>query len=81
MIDLFTRYNVPCVILSKKKEVIVEKILKHWLAIFGYLHKFLTNNGSKFCKDELSLYVITFKIHICSTAVETPWSNGPCRKT
>lgn len=28
MIDHFTRYNVPCIIRSKKKEVIVEKILK-----------------------------------------------------
>ena len=30
-----TQYSASCIIKSKRKEVIVESILKKWIAIFG----------------------------------------------
>ena len=76
MIDHFSQYSVSCVIHSKRKEVIVDKILKHWIATFGHPHKFLTDNGGEFCNDEFISLCENFNIRVCTTAAESPWSNG-----
>ena len=76
MIDHFSRYSVSCVIHSKRKEVIVDKILKHCIATFGHPHKFLTDNGGEFCNDEFISLCENFNIRVCTTAAESPWSNG-----
>ena len=42
LIDLATRYSVGVVIESKHKKVIVDKIFRHWTAIFGPPEQFLS---------------------------------------
>ena len=44
MIEHATRYSVPCVVTSKKKELIVKKILQYWIRIFGHPIKILVDN-------------------------------------
>ena len=76
MIDHATRYSVSCVIHSKKKEVIIRNIFKHWISIFGHPKKFLVDNGGEFCNEEMITLSENFNIRICTTAAESPWSNG-----
>ena len=76
MIDHCTRYSVSCVITSKKKELIVKKIFQHWIGTFGYPNKILVDNGGEFDNGEFQTLCENFNIRICTTAAESPWSNG-----
>ena len=74
MIDHAIRFRVRAIIHSKHKEVIIDKIFKHWIALFGTPNLFLSNNGGEFNNifremDE------QLNINIKTTAAESPWSN------
>ena len=45
MIDHATRYAAAAVVKSKEKGEIVDKIFRHWIALFGPPRKFLCDNG------------------------------------
>uniref|UniRef100_A0A7M5XEQ1 Integrase catalytic domain-containing protein n=1 Tax=Clytia hemisphaerica TaxID=252671 RepID=A0A7M5XEQ1_9CNID len=76
MIDLFTRYSAASVIKSKHKEVIVDEILKHWVAIFGSPQSIFADNGGEFNNELLRDVAELLDVSIASTAAESPWSNG-----
>ena len=76
MIDLFTRYSAASVIKSKHKEVIVDEIMKHWIAIFGTPQSIFADNGGEFNNELLRDVAELLDVSIASTAAESPWSNG-----
>ena len=76
IIDHLTRFSASCVINSKRKEVIVQKIFIIWIAIFGQPLSFLVDNGGEFANDEFVTFCENMNIHIKTTAAESPWSNG-----
>ena len=76
IIDHATRYSVSCVISSKKKELIIKKIFKHWIGSFGYPKKILVDNEGEFCNEDFKSLCENFNIRVCTTAAESPWSNG-----
>ena len=61
---------------SKKKENIVEAIIKTWIAIFGALRVILSDYGGEFNNELLREVCEKFNITMKSTAAEAPWSNG-----
>ena len=77
LIDLATRYSVGVVIESKHKEVIVDKIFKHWIAIFGPPEQFFSDNGGEFNNDIREISEL-LNVKINTTTTEAPWSNGIC---
>ena len=76
MIDLFTRYSAACIVKSKEKEVIVDAILKHWVAIFGTSQSIFADNGGEFNNELLRDVAELLDVSVASTAAESPWSNG-----
>ena len=76
IIDHATRYSVSCPIRSKKKEVIVSKIFQHWIGSFGHPRKILVDNGGEFDNKDFIDFSESLNIRICTTAAESPWSNG-----
>ena len=76
LIDHFTRYSQSCVIRTKRKEEIIKRIFEIWIRYFGPSKKFLTDNGGEFCNDEFMSMCENLNIRICTTAAESPWSNG-----
>ena len=44
MVNHATRYSAAAIISSKQKEVIIDKIFKHWIAITGTPNLFLSDN-------------------------------------
>ena len=76
IIDHSSRFSVSCVIKSKRKEVIVTKIFQHWITTFGYPNRILVDNGGEFANDEFMTFCENLNIRICTTAAESPWSNG-----
>ena len=74
MIDHAT--SVSCVVTSKKKELIVQKIFQFWIGIFGHPNKILGDNGEEFDNAEFQTLCENFNIRTCTTAGESPWING-----
>ena len=52
VIDHVARYSVSCVITSKKKELIVKKIFRYWIEIFGYPNIILVGREGEFDNTE-----------------------------
>ena len=74
LIDHATRCSAAAVVKSKKKDI-AEAIIKNWVAIFGALRVFLSDNGGKFNNELLCVVCEQFNITMKSTAAEAPWSN------
>ena len=78
--DQATRFSVGEIIYSKCKEVIINKIFKHWLTLFGTPNLFLSDNGGEFNNDVFREMGEQLNINIETTAAESPWSNGIVEK-
>ncbi|XP_057312342.1 uncharacterized protein LOC130653859 [Hydractinia symbiolongicarpus] len=79
MIDVFCRYSASTIIKSKNKEIIVDTILKHWVAIFGTPNSIFSDNGGEFNNELLKGDVAELlNTRVYTTAAEAPWSNGVC---
>ena len=76
IIDHATRYSSSCVIYTKKKEEVVKKLFENWIIIFGNPGKILVDNGGEFCNKEFITFCENLNVRICTTAAESPWSNG-----
>ena len=76
MVDHPTRYSVAAIISSKRKEVIIDKIFKHWIVIFGAPNLFLSDNGGEFNNELFREMGEQLNINIKTTASESPWLNS-----
>ena len=76
LVDHATRYSSSCIIYTKKKDEIVRKLFQHQVTIFGVSNKYLVDNGGEFANREFITYCKNMNIQICTTAAESPWSNG-----
>ena len=54
----------------------IEGIFKIWISIFGTAGKFLVDNGGEFDNEDFKSMRENLNIRICTTAAESPWSNG-----
>ena len=80
MVDLATRFCNACVINNKSPSVIIDGIMRYWVAIFGTPRKILTDNGGEFNNNDFRSMGENFNIDIMCTAAESPWSNGVCER-
>ena len=48
VVDHAIRYSAAAIINSKQKEVIIDKIFKHWLAIFGANDLLFSDNEGEY---------------------------------
>ena len=80
MVDMATRYCNACVINKKTPRIIVDAVMRHWIALFGAPRKFLTDNGGEFNNEEFRSMCENFNTVVMCTAAESPWSNGICER-
>ena len=80
LIDLFTRYSVACVRISKRQDRIVDAVMKTWVSYFGSPKQFLADNGGEFSNSEYREMCEQLNITMMKTAAESPWSNGVCER-
>ena len=76
MVDHATRYSAAAIINSKQKEFIIDKIFKHWIAIFGTVNLYISDNGAEFNNELFKDMREQLNINIKTTAAESLWSNG-----
>ena len=80
MVDHATRYSAVALISTKQKEAIIDKILKHWIGIFGTPNLFLSNNRGEFNNELFREMGEQLNINIKTIAAESTWSNGIVEK-
>ena len=80
MVDLATRYCNACVIKSKSANIIIDGVMRYWIALFGSPKKILTDNGGEFNNNEFRSMAENFNMGVMCTAAESPWSNGVCER-
>ena len=78
MVDHATRYSAAAIVSSKQKKVI-DKIFKHWIAIFGTPNLFLSDK-EEFNNELFREMGKQLNINIKTTAAESPWSNSIVEK-
>ena len=76
LIDNATRLSISVRIPSKKPPAVLDALFKHFIAIFGSVDKFLTDNGGEFVNPEFVELCEKFNINVKTTPAESPWSNG-----
>ena len=54
MIDHATCLSASIVITSKKPDIIISKIFKVWISVYGLPEKFLSDNGGEFANDHFT---------------------------
>ena len=80
LIDHVTRFSAGAIISTKRKEVIIDKIFKHWIALFGAPRLFLSDNGGEINNDIFREMGEQLNINVKTTGAESPWSNGVVEK-
>ena len=70
-VDHGTCYSASCVIYTKEKKKLSKGSFR-----YGCAKKFLVDNGGEFDNDEFRFSCENVNIRICTTAVESPWSNA-----
>ena len=76
MIDHTTKLSVTLILLSKKPDEIENAIMKYWIAVYGTVYKFVTDNGGEFVNEELMTLCKALNIKVHTTGAESPWLNG-----
>ena len=80
IIDTLTRYSTAVALKNKQPKEIIDKIFLHWISIFGRPQKIISDNGGEFANQEFRLMAEAMDIYVCTTAAESPWSNGLCER-
>ena len=76
LVDHATRYSVAVRLSRKESTNILTAIFKHWIAYFGALGAFLTDNGREFDNQFFRDMAQNLNIVVCTTTAQSPWSNG-----
>ena len=76
MIDIFTRFQVATVIKSKEPKAVIEAFTTKWLPTFGKIDRFITDNGTEFCNEEMREVASAFDVFHHTTGANSPWQNG-----
>ena len=80
LIDHATRFSAVANISTKQTEVIIDKIFKHWIALFGTPKLFLSDSGGEFNDDIFCEIGEQLNINVKTTGAESRWSNRVVEK-
>ena len=76
LVDIATSYTAAVIIDTKKKEIVVDRIFKIWLAYFGAPKRFHSDCGGEFANHVFHEMNETMGIETSTTPGESPFSNG-----
>ena len=81
IVDHLTQYSTSCAIQSKRKGVIVDRIFKIWIAIFGSPKRFVVDNRGEFNNSECISFCENFNIKTTAAESLVERHNGILGKT
>ena len=80
MVDMFSRLSVSVFVQSKQPKEIVDKVMKHWVAVWGLMKYVMFDNGGEFSNSEMREVTSILNVEVYTTPAESPWSNGLCER-
>lgn len=80
LIDMWSRYTISIFIQRKKTTDVIDKIMSHWIGIFGVMGAIMTDNGGEFNSDEMREVASILNVKVCTSAGESPFQNGLCER-
>ena len=80
LIDMWSRYTVSVLIERKRTTDVIEKIMSHWIGVFGVMGAIMTDNGGEFSSDEMREVASILNVKVCTSAGESPFQNGLCER-
>ena len=69
----FYKGNTFLILPSNKPDQIVNSIMKYWVAVYGTVDTFLTENGGEFVNEEFMLLCEALNIKVHTTGAESSW--------
>ena len=76
LIDAFTRYLQSVFLNKKSSSLVTEKVMTHWVRIFGTPSRIWSDNGGKFSSEEMQDLSDNLGIEVSTGAAFSPWMNG-----
>ena len=76
LIDAITRYSAARLIHTKKKEIVVEKLLEMWVQYFGCPKKLMSDNGGEFANELYYEISERLGVEVVMPPADSPFSNG-----
>lgn len=80
IIDMWSRFSVSTMLDRKRPSDVIDNVVRHWIGVFGVMKSILTDNGGEFSSDETRDIASVLNIKLCTTAAQSPWSNGLCER-
>ena len=76
IIDLWSRYSMSVFIARKLPQLVIDSLMKRWIAIFGTMKSLISDNGGEFTADEMKEVASMLGVRLLTTAAESPHQNG-----
>ena len=76
LVDTVTRYSAASSIRNKGAKEILNKVFRHWIAVFGIPGTFISDNGGEFVNDAFNQMCSLLNIRIKTSPAESPWCQG-----
>lgn len=80
LIDMWSRYTISIFIQRKNTTDVIDKIMSHWIGIFGVMGAIMTDNGEEFNSEEMQEVTSILNVKVCTSAGESPFQNGLCER-
>ena len=76
IIDVWSRYTMSIYISKKQPQLVIDSLMKRWIAVFGTMKSLITDNGGEFTADEMKEVASILGVKLLTTAAEAPHQNG-----
>ena len=76
IIDLWSRYTMSVFIAKNLPQLVIDNLMKRWIAIFGTMKGLMSDDGGEFTADEMKEVASMLGVRLLTTAAESPHQNG-----
>ena len=76
MIDVWSRYSMSTFIEKKMPQLVIDSLMKRWIAIFGVMKGIISDNGGEFTAEEMMDVASKLGVRLLTTAAKSPHQNG-----
>ena len=80
IIDMWSRYILSIFIDRKKPSNVIDNLMTHWIGKCGVMGALMTDNDGELSSDEMREITSILNIQLCTTAGESSFQNGLCKR-
>ena len=76
IIDVWSRYSMSVFISRKLPQLVIDNLMKRWIAVFGTMKAIMSDNGGEFTADVIKEVASMLGVRLLTTAGNAPHQNG-----